>query len=142
MIKKNDSKLYLYFSLITCIIGVILAMISFYSIFIVEPEIDKLLNDEENIIKNYPEAYIMLKDPQIFARYENYDNISRSIKPILRNFDDRIKTNKRFDKGDKIYLETLFERRKLGSLLGKNTMIFFFLLSILGWGFYFYEVRH
>ena len=140
MKRIDDRKLYLYFSIITIAIGIILALIFSYSAFIIEPDIEKLLSDEDNIGENYKNAYIMLKDPQIFARYENYDSISRPIESILKVFDKKIDQNDEFEMNDKIYLHILLERRKLGAQLTRNTSVFFLVLSILGWIFYFSEV--
>ncbi len=139
MIKINDKKLYFYFSIITFILGIILGIIFTYSAFIVEPEIRELLSLEDNINENYKKAYLILRDPQIFARYENFDRKASSIKSILKAYDERINNNENFVANDKIYLERLLDRRERGSLLTRNTMIFFFLLTLLGLIFYFFE---
>ncbi len=137
----DDRKLYLYFSLTTIIIGIILALIWSYSAFLVEPEIEGLLSNEEDIGDNFKKAYEMLKDPQLFARYENFDSISKPIEDIIESFDNRVRENEKFEINDKIYLHILMERRKLGAQLTRNTSVFFVLLSILGWLFYFLEIR-
>jgi hypothetical protein len=141
MKKFDDRKLYFYFSIITLVIGIILGLIAFYSILIIEPEIQALLSAEENIPQNYEKAYSMLRDPQIFARYEHFDRVAYPIKNILRDFDNRINEGEAFTADDQLYLEILLERRILGSRLTRNTMIFLFLLSLLGWIFFFYERR-
>lgn len=135
----NDSKLYLYFSLISLLIGILLLLIYSYSAFIVEPEIKKLISSEENINENYKKAFIKLKDPQIFARYENFDRISMPIKTIIKVYDSKIEANEEFKRNDVVYLQILLDRRLLGSQLTKNTTIFFFLLALLGVAFYLFE---
>ncbi|MFH0975771.1 MAG: hypothetical protein V1874_08300 [Spirochaetota bacterium] len=137
----NDSKLYLYFIIITFCIGIILGLIFSYSAFIVEPEIKELILSEDNIDENLKKAYQKLKDPQIFARYENFDFHAVSIKSIINVYDKKLETNEEFSKNDRIYLQILLNRRELGSLLTRNTMIFFFLLSLLGSAFYIYELK-
>jgi hypothetical protein len=141
MKKFDDRRLYLYFALITLLIAFILALISYYSILLVEPEIERLLSVKENISESYRQAYSRLRDPQIFARYENFDRASFPIKNILEDFDRRIERGESFTPDDRIYLEVLLERRIQGSKLGRLTVIFFLLLSLLGWVLYLYEVR-
>jgi hypothetical protein len=141
MKKINDGKLYFYFIIITFAIGILLGLIFSYSAFYVEPEIKQLILSEENINENYKNAFIKLKNPQIFARYENFDQAGMRIKTIIRVYDEKIEKNVIFEKNDKRYLELLLERREMGALLTRNTMIFFFLLSVLGLIFYVYEAK-
>ncbi|MDY6933838.1 MAG: hypothetical protein SVZ03_06400 [Spirochaetota bacterium] len=141
MKKTDDTKLYRYFSIITLIIAIILALISYYSILIVEPKVKELLSMSDNINDNYKEAYIELKNPQLFAGYNNYDAIARPIESIKKNFNNKIDNNEEFEINDKIYLSILLERRMLGSRLGRNTMIFFLMLSALGFVFCLYEIK-
>jgi hypothetical protein len=139
MKKINDISLYRYFSIVTAVIALILALIAGYSIFKIEPDIKRFLYAKENIDDNYKKAYLLLRDPQIFARYENFDAISQPVKMILKDFDKKTYQNEKFSREDSVYLEILLERRMLGSKLTRNTMIFFLLLSVLGWGIFFYE---
>ncbi len=139
--QADDRKLYLYFSIITISFSLILASIFSYSAFMVEPEIENLLSSEDNVNENFKNAFIMLKDPQIFARYENYDSMSRPIATILEVYDKKIEQNEEFNINDKIYLQILLDRRIQGAQLTRNTFIFFLMLSILGWIFFFIEVR-
>lgn len=141
MKKFDDRKLYFYFALITLVIAIILALISYYSILLVEPEIEGLLSVRENVSESYHKAYAKLRDPQLFARYEHYDRAAFPIKNILEDFDRRIKSGEAFTPDDRIYLDVLLERRVRGSELSRNTTVFFLLLSLLGWIFYLYEVR-
>jgi hypothetical protein len=141
MKKIYDGKLYLYFSIIVFGLGIILALIFLYSACMVEPEIKKLLSSEDNLNENLKKAYFKLKDPQIFARYQNFDNTAIPIKNIIQVYDKKIANNESFEKNDKIYLQLLLDRRELGSALTRNTMIFFFTLTILGMLLYFYELK-
>jgi len=140
MKKINDIKLYLYFSIITAGIGLLLTLTFSYSAYIVEPEIETLLEKQETINDNFKTAYQKLKNPQIFARYENYDSISRPIESIITVFDKKIEDGEAFDINDKIYLHVLLERRKMGAQLTRNTSIFFYAISLLGWIFCFAEM--
>jgi len=139
MRKINDSKIYMYFMMITFALGIVLGLIFSYSAFFVEPEIKALLSTDDNLSENYRKAYIKLRSPQIFARYENFDRAAMPIKTILKVYDEKIEKNDTFDKNDKMYLQVLLDRRELGSLLTRNTMIFFFLLTVLGMLFYLIE---
>lgn len=140
--KVNDTKLYLFFSIITLAITIILASISYYSILFVEPEVQRLANAQDNINENYKKAYAILRDPQIFARYENFDRESRWIRTtIIPYMDNKMYYSRDFTPDEKEYLLTLLARRQQGSELGRNTAVFFLLLTLLGFGFYFFE-RH
>ena len=141
MIKRDDRKIYFYFSIITLIIGIVLGSISYYSILIYEPKVEKLLRVNDNANINYKNAYIMLSKPFVFARYDNFDRIARPIKVIIKDFDNKVKEGIEFNRDDLVYLELLLERRNLGVRLTRNTMIFFLLLSFMGWCFYIYELK-
>jgi len=137
MKKIDDSRLYLYSAIVTLIVGVILGVVSFYSILLVEPTVGRLLSSKGDIDKNYKDAYIILRDPQIFAGYSNFE--SDRVKNSLTFFDNKIFSGEKIDPDRKIYLEVLLDRRKEGSILGRNTMIFFMLLSLVAWIFFFNE---
>ncbi len=138
--KVNDTKLYLFFSIITLAITITLASISYYSILIVEPEVQRLINAQDNINENYRKAYAILRKPQIFARYEHFDRESRWIRTtIIPYMDNKIYYSRDFTPDEKDYLLTLLARRQQGSELGRNTAIFFLLLTLLGFRFYFFE---
>jgi hypothetical protein len=140
--KINDTRLYLYSSIITLVIAVILGAISYYSILSVEPEARRLLEAGDNVSENYRKAYGILRDPQLFARYENFDRDSRWIRTtVLPYMDNKVFNNRDFTPDEKLYLETLLNRRIQGSILGRNTMVFFLLVSLAGLCFFFYERR-
>ncbi|HNX59728.1 MAG TPA: hypothetical protein PKK43_11565, partial [Spirochaetota bacterium] len=90
----------------------------------------------------FTEAYTKLRSPQIFARYENFDFISDRIKQnFLPRFDQMVKENAPITKEYRQYLEILLDRRAAGSKLGRNTMIFFFILSLAGLVFWMWEKK-
>ncbi len=169
----NDKKLYLYFGLAVSGITLILAIISFYSILYVQPSVKKLLaeKDKTRISASYKKAYIMLRDPQLFALYENFDTdlhlsnkfeIAKKrkleskaalhkqyansysgsvVKNQLIRFDKMIYSGIELTADQKIYLEALLDRRIKGAQLGRNTMFYCLIITILTFAFYFYEKR-
>ena len=139
MKKINDSNLFLYSAIITIVVALLLGIISFYSILKVEPEIKGLLDRAENIDSNSKKAYIMLRNPQIFAGYEFFDADGMSVKNTLMFFDKLIYNGMEIDSSSKKYLDILLERRKQGSRLGRNTMMFFAIISLFCWLMFFYE---
>jgi hypothetical protein len=141
MKKFNDTKIYLYTALGTLLAAVLMGMVSYYSILFVEPEVQALLAAQEGESENFSRAYVILRDPQLFARYENFDGMGQSIRVILKDFDKRMIAGEKFDRDDRIYLEVLLDRRARGSAMGRNTMVFFLVISLMAWGYYFYERR-
>lgn len=157
MKKINDTLVYRNTSIVMFVVALIFGIISYYSIWFVEPKIKKSMesaskvvvldNDsketKENKLKeidsHYKEAYVLLRDPQIFARYENFDGKAAVIKAIIKQMDSKISNKKAFNKESVVYLNRLFERRMLGSMLGVKTMIFFLLLSLVALVFYLNE---
>jgi hypothetical protein len=138
--KINDTRLYLYFTIITFVTALALGAVSYYSILKVEPEAERLVNASENFSENYRKAYAILRDPQIFARYENFDRESRWIRTtVIPYMDNKIYNDREFTPDEKTYLDALLARRKQGSELGRNTAVFFLLLSLLGLGFLIFE---
>ncbi|HON79639.1 MAG TPA: hypothetical protein PK544_14185 [Spirochaetota bacterium] len=140
--KINDTKLYLFFSIITLVFAVIIGSITYYSKLIVEPRAERLIAAEGNVSENYRIAYSILRKPQMFADYENFDRESVWIKNVIIPYmDDKAYHSRSYTPDEKVYLEALIKRRKQGSDLGRNTMVFFLILTILGMGFYLYELK-
>ena len=155
----NDSKLYKWFVIVTFAVGVILGAVSFYSILHVEPKITKLLDagsavavpenaDEAakkaadaKVSEYFSEAYKLLRNPQIFARYEYFDAIGMPVKSIIKRMDVMVFNKEPIPRDYRVYLNILLERRELGSRLGRNTMIFFFAAAFIGCGFWLFERR-
>jgi hypothetical protein len=141
MKKFDDHKIYLYFAIATLAIAVIVGAISFYSKLVVEPKVDSLLSSTQDINQNFREAYRMLRDAQVFARYQNFDSEATSLISYIRDFDRKVYTGDEFLDTDIRAMEELLKRRAKGSRLGIYTMAFFLLLSALGWGAFLYEKR-
>jgi hypothetical protein len=137
MRKIDDSKLYLYAAIVALVVGIVLGAISYYSILVVEPKVERLLSAKEDVDKNFREAYLILRDPQIFAGYENFD--SDRVKNSLTFFDNKIYSGEKIDADRKMYLDILLDRRKDGSTLGRNTMVFFIILSLAAWALFIRE---
>lgn len=141
MRKFNDTRMFFYISLVLTLVALLLVPVAYYSIMVVEPEVRSLLEAPEGISANYKKAYLILRDPHVFARYENFDAAAEPVKAILRDFDRRVYNGDSFVADDRLYLEILFERRILGSRLTRNTVIFFTLLALVSWGVFLYERR-
>jgi len=140
--KINDTKLYLYFTFITLVVALAVGAPSYYSILKVEPEARRLVNASDNFSENFRKAYALLRDPQIFARFENFDREARWIRTtVIPYMDNKIYNSRDFTPDEKIYLDTLLARRVQGSELGRNTAIFFLLLAVTGLAFFLYERR-
>jgi hypothetical protein len=139
MKKINDSKVYLITAITALAVGLVLAAVSYYSILIVEPKVERLLSATDNINDNFKRAYLVLRDPQVFAGYEYFDAEGISVKNSLAFFDKRIYLGEEIDATRKAYLDLLLDRRKKGSVLGRNTMAFFFILSLVFWAFFIQE---
>jgi hypothetical protein len=139
MRKIDDSRIYLITAITALAVGLILAAVSFYSILIVEPKVELLLSSTDNVDRNYKQAYLILRDPQVFAGYSYFDAEGISVKNSLAFFDKRIYFGEEIDSSRKAYLELLLDRRKKGSVLGRNTMAFFLLLSVVFWALFIQE---
>lgn len=129
--KFDDSKIYFYFSIAVLVAGILFGLPGIYSKMVTEPAIEKLLaqNTDSQKLK---QAYIMLRNPHIFAGYDRYDEAGAGIEYILKEFDNRVAQQKEFTSNDAMYLELLLLRRQQGSDLSIKTMIYFILLSLLG----------
>jgi len=55
------------------------------------------------------------------------------VRNSLTFFDSKIYTGEPISRDRKVYLEVLLDRRKEGSILGRNTMVYFLLLSLVFW---------
>ncbi|MFC1669396.1 hypothetical protein ACFL20_03335 [Spirochaetota bacterium] len=141
MKKINDSKYYLYFAMVTLVLGIICGAISFYSILYVEPKVEKLISSGKDSNKLYKEAYIVLRNPQIFAVYENFDNKGLEVKKTIVQLDRMIYSGSELPGDINSSLNLIFERRKQGSRLGRSTMAFLMVLSVISWILFFVEKR-
>lgn len=138
MKKKSDSKLYFYAGIVTLAVAIILAIPSYYSICIVEPKVEKLLNDIEHVDRSFKEAYIILRNPQIFAGYDHFDTKGISVKNSITFFDRFIYSKQELTYQHKRYIEILLARRMKGSRLGRFSSIFFLCMTmVIGIAFFF-----
>ena len=69
MKRIDDSKIYLTIFIVPLIIAAIICGISLYSVMIVEPKAKALIDSENSV--SMKEAYIMLRSPQLFGRYNS-----------------------------------------------------------------------
>jgi|WetSurSiteA1Bulk_404760.scaffolds.fasta_scaffold233175_1 hypothetical protein len=147
MLKINDKKLYFWFAVAAIIITAVLALVSFYSLKVTEPAIlaaiekgEKASSPEETD-KYFKEAYLQMRNGYIFAKYEYYDAEAASIKNIIKKFDEIVSKNEKFPSEYGVYLKNILERRHLGGVLGRNTMFFFLIISVLSFGMFLLERR-
>jgi len=141
MKKIDDSRIYLMAAVTALAVAVILAAVACYSILSVEPKVEQLLSAKDNVSASYKKAYLILRDPQVFAGYGNFDAEGVSVKNSLAFFDKRVYNGEEIDTNRKAYLELLLERRKKGSVLTRNTMVFFLVLSLVFWALFIQERR-
>ncbi len=141
MRKIDDSPLYKYFGIVALVLALITGVVSSYSMLVTEPGIKKLIQAESDIHKNYSQAYLVLRDPFVFGLYENFDSRGISVKNSLMYLDDKITAGEKMVEADKRYLEVLLERRSKGSVLGRNSMIFLFIISIAAFAALFFEKK-
>ncbi len=127
--KIDDSKIYLYFSIAVLVAGILFGLPGIYSRMVTEPAIENRMTQDADT-NTLKQAYIMLRNPHIFAGYDRFDEAG--IEYILKEFDTRVAEQKDFTENDKLYLELLLQRRQQGSDLSIKTMVFFMLLSLLG----------
>jgi len=129
--KFDDRKIYVYFSIAVLVAGILFGLPGIYSKMVTEPAIEKLLTQDADSQK-LKQAYIILRNPHIFAGYDRFDEAGAGIEYILKEFDNRVAEQKEFTANDILYLELLLQRRQQGSDLSIKTMIYFVLLSVLG----------
>ena len=141
MKKINDSRIYFYSAIVTLFLAVVLAVVGAVSRYGVEEQVQSLLSAEENIDKNFRKAYILLRDPHVFAGYENYDSDGLTVKNTLLYFDKKVYNSLPFSLEEKRYLDLLLERRQKGSTLSLKTAVYFIMLSIVLWAVFLYERR-
>src|SRR4030042_627118 len=141
MKKINESNIYLSVAIAALVVGLVVGAVSYYSIIIVEPKVERLLAATEDVDKNFKQAYLILRNPQIFAGYGNFDAEGISVKNSLAFFDKKIYYGDEIDSTRKAYLELLLDRREKGSTLGRNTAAFFIVLSLMFCTLFIHERR-
>jgi len=138
-LKIYDGNLYFFFGIASLTIAVILGGISSYSRFVVESKIRGYLEAPYETDENYKKAYILLRDPQLFAGYEHFDAHSIAINKILETFDQMVYAELIIPQDYNQYLEVLLKRREDGAMLGFKTALFVFIVSILSWTMFLLE---
>ena len=141
MKKIDDSRLYAYFSLVMIVVAFILALTGLYSRIYVEKNVSTLLADEINIQSSYPAAYLILRNPQVFAGYEHFDADGISVRNTLAYFDAKLSRKEPFRSEEGAYLRLLLDRRQKGSSLTLGTSVFCLIVSFLALLFYFHEKK-
>lgn len=144
MIKLDDSRLYFYFGIVTIVLALITGAISGYSKLFVENKVNAHLSADKEIDKEYKKAYLLLRNPQVFALYENFDKASDAVERILAYFDEKVYRGMPMEEGetgDIRYLNKLLERRQQGSMLGFKSAAFLILLSLVSWIMFFVEKK-
>lgn len=139
MKKIDDSRIYFYSALVTIVLAAVLVLVFAVSRYGVEAEVKELLSVEDNVDRNYREAYILLRKPHVFAGYENFDAGGITVKNTLLYFDKKVYNSLPFSPEEKRYLEMLLDRRHKGSILSLKTAVYFFLLSLVLWSVFIYE---
>ncbi|HOP65172.1 MAG TPA: hypothetical protein PK906_17470 [Spirochaetota bacterium] len=128
MKKINDSNLYKIFIIVPLLIALFTGGVSLYSRLSVEPAAARLISSDDTI----KQAYVMLREPQLFAGYRYWDADGSAVKNTIRYFDFIIFNGGEIKPEEKPYVELLLQRRKAGSTLGLKTTAFLLLLSMLG----------
>lgn len=141
MIKVNDSRIYFYSIAAFAACAIFFGSISAYSKFVVESETLSLLASAENSDKNMKKAFLLLRDPQLFAGYDFFDAEGMAVKNTIQHFDKKIFSGTPLVSDEKRYIELLLDRRKKGSSLGFSTSIFFIILSAASLALYTYEKK-
>ncbi|MBN1499066.1 MAG: hypothetical protein JW982_02840 [Spirochaetes bacterium] len=146
MIKTREKKIYFYIFAATLVISCLIGSVSIFSRMVIEVKADKLLTDAialadradmssistadlKIINEKYKEAYILIRKPQLFAAYKNFDDQSRAIKKILQQYDQVASGNGAFEPDSFIYINYLLNRRKSGSYLGIYTALVFLAMA-------------
>lgn len=132
----NDSKIYFSFMIASLVIAVILTAVSGYSRWNVEKSIVKHIDKQE-----FSAAYVALRNPQIFALYENFDDNASHLKDMIAELDAKEEYKSPYAEQDVLKLKALLERRQQGSSLGFYTAIFLYIVSLVMLVFYLNEKR-
>jgi len=126
--KINDKKILIAFIVTTLAAALLIAAVSAWSLFRVEPGVVKLLSSPETL----KDAYLELREPQLFAGYKNWDREGSGVLNTIRFFDNRLFYGAGIRAEEKPYLELLLERRHAGAMLGVKTALFLLLVSTMG----------
>ena len=137
MKKTDDSKIYLIIFIIPFLIAAVIFGISLYSKMVVEPKAKALIESEES--QSMKEGYIVLREGQLFGKYNHWDMDGDIVRKSIRYFDNKIYNGLDMSKDDKRYLTEILKRREAGSGLGMKTSLFLLIVSLTGLAAYIFE---
>jgi len=135
MKKINDTKIYLSLIIVPLITASLIGGVSMYSKLIVEPEVKALLASDATM----KQAYLLLREPQIFGGYKYWDSDGMAVRNSLRYFDSKLLKGEEITSDERVYLELVLKRRISGSELGIKTTLFLLLVSAAGCAAYLIE---
>ena len=139
MKKIDDSNIYLAVFIAPFVIAAILFGISLHSKMVVEPKAKALIDSEES--KSMKESYIMLRNGELFSKFNHWDIDGDIVRKSIKYFDNKIYNGIEMGKEDKRYLTEILKRREAGSNLGMKTALFFLIAALLGFIAYNLEKR-
>ncbi len=137
----NDSKIYLAGALSFLAVAVFVAAISSWSAFSVGPKVRATLALSDAASEKYRDAYITLRDPQLFAGYRHFDEEGTRVKNTLVHFDRKVYNGEEIEPLDRAYLQLLLARREKGARLGFNTAVFSLVMSLIFGAAFLHERR-
>lgn len=156
----NDKKVFLIIFAVSAAFCLFFGSVSLYSKVFVERKVNILVSeiekevaavnassaaeqDEqklEEINKKYKQAYLLVRKPQMFAGYKNFDGKSFAIKNVIQQFDQIVFTKIEFPLNSYHYINYLLQRRVQGSGLGIYTALVLLMIT-LGSGFFYIKER-
>ena len=132
MKKPDDKIIYIAFISATLAAALFFGGISLYSRISVEPAAASLIENSGEDSSKLNKAFIILRDPQLFAGYKYWDSDGIPARNTLRYFDNKLFNGKDIVPAEKPYLKILLERRIAGSTLGIKTALFFLGFAFIG----------
>ncbi len=131
----NDSRIYISLIATSLVIAAFVGGVSLYSRLFVEPKARTLMASSETV----KEGYVLLREPQLFGGYKNWDSDGMAVKNSLRYFDNKIFNGDKITDDEKVYIELILKRREQGSDLGIKSAIFLLIVSLTGAAAYIVE---
>ncbi len=127
----NDSKIFLGAALAFLALAIFFAAPALYSRLSVEVKAANLLQKHPHDAQKMKEAYLLLRQPQLFAGYERFDSKGVVVQNTLRYIDSKLFKGAEIAESDGQYIKLLLERRAAGSNLGLKTAVFFAIMAFL-----------
>ena len=131
----NDTKVYLTVIIAPLLLAAFVGGVSLYSKFAVEAKVKTLLASPATV----REGYLLLREPQLFGGYKNWDSDGMAVKNSLRYFDNKLFNGGDITADEKVYIELVLKRRESGSELGIKSAFFLLLVSLTGFVAYLVE---